>query len=187
MLLRQLSEGDLAAQDQLYGVVRDELRRVAGGLMRNQPANHTLQPTAVVHEAWIRLVGGADRTYENRKHFLGVASKAMRAVLVDHVRRKRSSKRGGDRLTHGLDEAVAALSSDGTDLLDLEEALEELERDDAELARLVELRFFGGLSQHDVATTLEISVSSVERMWRVARARLHRRLGSERGNPDGLE
>jgi RNA polymerase sigma factor (TIGR02999 family) len=166
------------AQERLYAAVCGELRRVAGGLMKDQPASHTLQPTALVHEAWIRLVSSAERTYENRGHFLCVASKAMRSVLVDHARGKRARKRGGDHEVRGLDEAVAYLEGGNTDLLDLDDALLELERDDPELCRMVELRFFGGLSQPEVASALGISLSSAERMWRIARARLHRKMGS---------
>ncbi len=181
-LLTRLGKGDVQAQERLYRLVCSELRGVAGGLMKEQAPDHTLQPTALVHEAWIRLVGGADRSFENRKHFLGVASKAMRSVLVDHVRGKRAGKRGGGAVAQelgeasGLDVAVACLETGPTDLLDLEEALRELEGDDPELARLVELRYFCGLSQADTAAAFGVSVSTVERMWRIARARLHRAL-----------
>ncbi len=184
-LLARIAAGDAGAQDPLYRAVRAELRHVAGGLMRDQADAHTLQPTALVHEAWIRMVGAGGRTYESKRHFLGVAAKAMRSVLVDHVRSKRASKRGGGAVVQepdtpgGLDVAVARLEGTDTDLLDLEEALAALERDDPELARLVELRFFCGLPQPEVAAALGVSVSTVERMWRIARARLHRGLGRE--------
>ena len=175
-LLRRFAGGDSEVQERLYQAVCAELRIVAQGMMSEQPKSHTLQPTALVHEAWIRLVAGAERSFENRRHFLGVASKAMRTVLVDHVRSKRSLKRGGHVDVHPLDEAVAELEVGDTDLLDLEAALQELERDDPELARAVEMRFFGGLSHPDIATTLGVSLSTVERNWRIARARLHRAL-----------
>ena len=182
-LLAGFARGDSGAQERLFDVVRAELQRVAGGLMKEQPAAHTLQPTALVHEAWIRLVQSSARTYENRGHFLGVASKAMRTVLVDHVRAKRARKRsapivGAGDSSAGLDEVVAELEAGDTDLLDLEDALVELERTDPELLRIVEMRFFGGLSHPDVASTLGVSLSKVESMWRIARAWLHRRIGS---------
>jgi RNA polymerase sigma factor (TIGR02999 family) len=157
--------------------VRAELRGVAGGLMREQPAGHTLQPTALVHEAWLRLLGGGASHYQSRAHFLGVAARAMRSILVDHVRKKRAEKRGGGRAAEPLDEAVAAIESASTDLLDLDLALDELEADDPELARLVELRFFAGLSHDEVAAVQGVSLSTIERSWRLARARLHKRLG----------
>ena len=129
-LLRQLSNGDGAAAERLLKTVYAELRRVAGGRMKERDPGHTLQPTALVHEAWIRLIASRERTYENRGHFLGVAAKAMRSVLVDHVRAKRARKRGGDYVAEALDEAVAIFEGGDTDLLDLEEALALLERED---------------------------------------------------------
>ncbi|MBK8180944.1 MAG: sigma-70 family RNA polymerase sigma factor [Planctomycetes bacterium] len=180
-LLRRFAAGDSQAQEPLYTAVCAELRRVAGGLMKETPPGHTLQPTALVHEAWIRLIGQAERTFVNRQHFLCVASKAMRSVLVDHVRAKRAMKRGGEHVRVDLDEAVAYLEAGETDLLDLEQALTELEQDDPELARVVELHFFGGLSQSEVSEVLGVSLSTVERSWRIARARLHRRMAGEAG------
>lgn len=173
-LLKRFASGEAAAHEQLYAAVCDELHRVAGHLMQKNASGHTLQPTALVHEAWIRLVSGSERTYENRWHFVSVAAKAMRSILVDHVRRKRAKKRGGDAAAQPLDLAVAQFESNSTDLLDLEAALGELERDDPELTKVVELRFFGGLSTAEVAEMRGVSVSTIERQWRVARARLHR-------------
>ena len=142
----------------------------------------TLQPTVLVHEAWLRIDVGADHGFENRGHFLGVAARAMRSVVVDHARAKRAAKRGGGAAPSSLDEVVAYLEAGNTDLLDLHQALEEMERDDPQLVRVVELRFFGGLSNPEVAAALDTSVSTVERAWRTARARLHQRLG-ESGEP----
>ncbi len=183
-LLRRLAGGDAQAQGPLYAAVHAELRRLAGGMMKEQRAGHTLQPTALVHEAWIRMVAGGERSYHNRGHFLCVASKAMRSVLVDHVRARRASKRGSDPAPDDLDAAVACLEAGEMDLLDLEQALEELERHDRELARMVELRFFGGLSHPDLSSVLGVSLSTVERHWRVARAFLRGRmsLGREVGD-----
>jgi len=129
-----------------------------------------------VHEAWLRLAGG-DGDFANRGHFLGVAAKAMRSVLVDHVRQRRSEKRGGGAPTTPLDEAAAFLEADEVDLLDLDEALGELERDEPDLARWVELRFFSGMTVPEIAVVDAVSESTVERGWRYARARLRSRLG----------
>ena len=187
-LLSRLAQGDGRAQELFYDAVCAELRSVAAGLMRKQDVGHTLQPTALVHEAWIRMIGNGERSFVNRQHFLCVAGKAMRSVLVDHVRVKNARKRGGDMLRHGLDEAIACLEASDTDLLDLDEALEGLQADDPELARVVELRFFCGLTQPETAAALGVSVSTVERMWRIARARLHRSMGMRHSEEidDGL-
>ncbi len=179
-LLQRMSQGDAAARERLIELVYGELRRIAGGMMKaSEPA--TLQPTGLVHEAWLRLSGDQAPDFDSRKHFLGVASRAMRSVLVDHVRAKRTRKRESAGGASPLDEAVAWLEGGETDLLDLHAALEELEREDPELSRLVELRFFGGLGQAEVAEVMGCSLSTVERDWRVARAWLHRRL---RDRPD---
>lgn len=159
----------------LYG----ELRDVASGQMRGQSNGHTLQPTALVHEAWIKLMSGAEVDWQGRQHFLAVAARAMRQVLVDHLRSKTAQKRGGTEPCEELDETVAFLEGDDTDLLDLDEALTELEGEDPELARIVELRFFGGLDHPRIAEVLGCSLSTVERSWRVARARLRRRLAPD--------
>jgi RNA polymerase sigma factor (TIGR02999 family) len=185
-LLRRFAGGEAAAQQQLYAAVSEQLRGIAGSLMKASAAGHTLQPTALVHEAWIRLVSGKDRTYNNRLHFVGVAAKAMRSVLVDHVRRKRAKKRSSGAPVEALDVAAAQFEA-RADLLDLDAALQELERDDPELAKLVELRFFGGLTTAEVAEIRGTSVSTIERQWRVARARLHRRIGHEEPRRDALD
>ncbi|MCE9596288.1 MAG: sigma-70 family RNA polymerase sigma factor [Planctomycetes bacterium] len=176
LLLRRIANGDAVARERLVELVYSELRRLAERQLRGERGG-TLQPTALVHEAWLKLAGAED--FADRRHFFAVASKAMRSVLVDHVRARRSQKRGGDERTSALDETVAFLEAGETDLLDLNLALEELERDDPELARLVELRFFGGLSHEEIAATEKLSLSTVERRWRLARARLAQRLGGD--------
>lgn len=185
-LLRRFAGGEAAAQHQLYAAVSEQLRGIAGSLMKASAPGHTLQPTALVHEAWIRMVSSKDRTYNNRLHFVGVAAKAMRSVLVDRVRRKRAKKRNSGAPVEALDVAAAQFEA-RADLLDLDLALQELERDDPELAKLVELRFFGGLTTAEVAEIRGTSVSTVERQWRVARARLHRRIGPEEHQRDALD
>jgi RNA polymerase sigma factor (TIGR02999 family) len=129
-----------------------------------------------VHEAWLKLGDPSPGGFEDRGHFLAVASKAMRSILVDHVRAKRAQKRGGQARRDALDETIALLEGGEVDLLDLEAALLELERDDPELARLVEMRFFGGLTHAEIAALQGCSLSTIERGWRLARARLARRL-----------
>jgi RNA polymerase sigma factor (TIGR02999 family) len=180
LLLRRISAGDAAARDRLIELVYAELRRLAGFHLRGA-AGGTLQPTALVHVAWLRLQGGDGHVFESSRHFLGVASKAMRSVLVDHVRARRTAKRGAGEPASALDEAVAYLEAGEVELLDLDAALGALESDDAELARVVELRFFGGLSHEEIAAAEGCSLSTVERRWRLARARLRRELaGRER-------
>lgn len=177
MLLRRLADGDRGSRERLAELVYGELRAMAANQLRGM-RGHTLQPTALVHEAWLKLVG-SDADFGNRQHFLGVAAKAMRSVLVDHVRRKRADKRGGDAQRVELDETVAFLEAGEVDLLDLDAALAELESDDAMLARLVEMRFFSGMTNAEVAAVEGCSESTIERGWRLARARLRRRLGGE--------
>ena len=178
-LLRRVAEGCDSARGQLAELVFQELRGIAAHQLRGM-RGHTLQPTALVNEAWLRLTG-AGSDYENRRHFLGVAAKAMRSVLVDHARRKRAGKRGGD-VPHGaIDDAIAFLEGGEVDLLDLDDALVELEADDPPLARLVEMRFFAGMTNVEIGAVEECSESTVERRWRLARARLRKRLGAEGG------
>lgn len=178
LLLRDLTRGDAAAHARLAEIVYAELRAIAASI-RGRASHDTLQPTALVHEAWLRLVASPERSFENRRHFVGVAARAMRSVLVDHVRRKQAHKRGGELEVVELDQTIDALRSSDAEMLDLDLALEELARDDAELVELVELRFFGGLSHAEIAELKGCSLSTVERTWRVARARLHRRLSSD--------
>lgn len=178
VLLKRVAAGDRDARARLGELVYGELRGIAARHVRAGAA-HTLQPTALVHEAWLKLFRGARVDFTDRAHFLCAASRAMRSVLVDHARKRSSSSYARSNASEALDAAVAVLEGGETDLVDLDEALDELARDDAELARVVELRFFGCLAQDDVAAVLGWSVSSVERAWRLARARLHKRLASD--------
>jgi len=179
LLLRRIAAGQAEAKGRLADLVYGELRELAERQLRGM-RQHTLQPTALVHEAWMRLAG-AGGEYANRGHFLGVAAKAMRSVLVDHVRRARSEKRGGGVETTQLDEAAAFFAADEVDLLDLDQALGELERDEPDLARWVELRFFSGMTVSEIANLDAVFESTVERGWRYARARLRSRLGGGEG------
>jgi RNA polymerase sigma factor (TIGR02999 family) len=172
-LLLKWRQGDHAALDELMPLVYEELRRVAHNYLQRERPDHTLQSTAVVHEAYLRLVQGAVE-FQNREQFFAVAAQLMRQILVDYARRHRSLKRdGGYKLA--LDEAFKLPSKD-VDLVDLDDALKELARMDARQGRIVELRFFGGLSIDETAQVLSISAATVERSWASARAWLYRQL-----------
>lgn len=177
-LLRAVAAGDAAAADQLLPRVYDELRRLAGRLMHGERANHTLQATALLHEAFLRLVEpGA--SFADRGHFFAVAATAMRRVLIDHARARAAHKRQGGRRVD-LDAEALTAHDDPTTLLAVDEALVRLHEVDPQLARLVELRFFGGLGNPQIAESLGVSLRSVERGWRTARAFLLRDLGPMR-------
>ncbi len=183
-LLDRMSAGDGAAAQELLPLVYAELRRQAGRAMDGERGDHTLQPTALVHEAYLRLVGSQVR-WESRAHFVRVAARAMRNVLVDHARARRTDKRGQGRDRAALDGVLAAYEERHLDVLAVHDALERLHAVDEPLARLVELRFFAGLSIEETARVLEISTATVERHWRVARLWLRRELGP--GSDDGAE
>lgn len=183
LLLSAIGRGDARATDELLPIVYDELRRLAQRRMAGEPAGHTLQATALVHEAYLRLVGDGEAVaWENRAHFFGSAARAMRRILVERARRVGSEKRGGDRERVDASEAelvVAAPQGDALDLLALDEALEKLEAFDADLARLVMLRTFAGLGVDETAQALGVSPRTVKRDWSVAKAWLHRAMTGE--------
>lgn len=177
-LLADWSSGNESALEQLMPLVYDELRRMAHGYMRQQPANHTFQTTELIHEAYLKLARGGERGFQNRAHFFGVAAKAMRHILVDYARSKQSDKRGGGREKVSLSDN-AAFSFDRTDqLVALDEALKNLESLDERKCRVVELRFFGGLTNEEMAEVLKISSETVKRDWRFARNWLLRELAA---------
>ncbi len=176
-LLDQVGGGDRDAAEQLLPLVYDELRRLAGRLMGQERSSHTLQPTALLNEAYLRLIGPGSR-YDDRGHFLRVAVRAMRHVLVDHARARSAQKRhGGQRVE--LDAELRAARDDAGSLLAVDEILQRLQDLDPQLAELVELRFFGGLDNQTTAEALGTSLRSVERGWRTARAFLVRELGTD--------
>jgi len=170
-LLARLTQGDRLAGDRLLPLLYGELRRIAGRLMDDQRDDHTLQATALVNEAWLKLADPLQRTdWESRAHFLRVAARAMRSVLVDHARARTARKRGGPGAERvPLDDVLLEAEERVHDLLEFDEALGELARVDPELAQVVELRFFGGLSNEEVARVVGLSVPTVERRWRAAR------------------
>ena len=174
-LLHEVQQGAAGASDQLAQLVYGELHDLAVHYMRGERSDHTLQPTALVHDAYLRLIDQRNVSWQNRTHFYGIAAQAMRRILVDHARRKHSAKRdGGERIT--LDESVADASDSSIDLLALDDALQKLGALDERQARVVELRFFGGLSIEDSAEALGVSVATVNRDWTMARAFLRREM-----------
>ncbi|MCK6479632.1 MAG: ECF-type sigma factor [Planctomycetes bacterium] len=177
LLLERMSGGDSAARDAVFERLYGELRDVAGYLFQGQPAGHTLQATALVHEAWLRLSSLKGFTFRNRDHFMGVAARAMRHVLVDHARSRNSSRAGGDREREPLDAVTVLYEERSVDLAVLDLALRDLEALDPRAVRVVECRFFGGMTSDQIARSLDITSRSVERDWRFARAWLRKALG----------
>ena len=175
-LLERAHAGDGDAGERLMAAVYDELHRRAASQMRGQGEGHTLQASALVHEAYMKLVGARQEPFVNRRHFLSVAATAMRQVLIDHARRKESGKRQAPGEQEPLDSLVVEYASRAIDLEALDEALNELAGFDAEMARAVELRFFAGLSVEDTASALATSERTVAREWNVAKAWLTREI-----------
>jgi RNA polymerase sigma factor (TIGR02999 family) len=179
-LLQQWGNGDASAAERLLPAIYDELHRQAARAMRRENAEHTLQATALVHEAYLRLVDQRRVEWRNRAQFFGIAANVMRRVLVDHARARLAAKRGGGaaQITLGGADRDAADSDDGIELLALHDALERLQEFDADQARLVELRYFGGLNIDETAEALGVSPATVKREWALARAWLRRELGA---------
>lgn len=176
-LLVDWSNGDQSALDKLMPVVYDELRRLASNYLRRERAGHTLQPTALVNEAYLKLVDQRKARWHNRAQFFGVAAQLMRRILVDHARVRQAQKRGGsDQQQLSLSQADRIAEKPDIDLLALHEALNDLALIDEQQARIVELRFFGGLTIEETAEVLDISHATVERDWTLARAWLRREL-----------
>jgi RNA polymerase sigma factor (TIGR02999 family) len=178
-LLIAWSNGDHSALAELMPLVHRELRRLAGQYMRREPGAHTLQPTALVNEAYLRLVDQRTPNWQNRNHFFGIAAQLMRRILVDHARTRRRVKRGGGSPKVSFDEAAIVCREPTTDLLALHEALEKLESIDQRKARVVELRYFGGLSIEETAECLQIKPATVMKDWTLAKAFLHEAIGNE--------
>ena len=175
-LLVQWSKGDQRALAALVPLVYEELRRVARFYLRQEKQNHTLSSTALVHEAYLKLVNQKDVNWQNRAHFFGVASQMMRRILVDHARHHAYAKRGGGALTLALEEAIATPRRREVDLVALDDALDSLAKLDERQSRMVELRFFGGLSIEETSEVLGISAPTVKREWASARAWLFREI-----------
>jgi RNA polymerase sigma-70 factor (ECF subfamily) len=178
-LLLDWSKGDPAALDKLTPLIYRELRRLARQYLAKERVGHTLQTTDLVHEAYLRLVDQRRVHWQNRSQFFGVAAQLMRRILVDHARRHRRTKRGGGATMLSLDEAAVVSRQSAVDLLALDEALNRLAEMDQRKARIVELRFFGGLEIKETAAYLKISGITVMREWKMAKAWLHRELSDE--------
>jgi RNA polymerase sigma factor (TIGR02999 family) len=175
-LLKQWNNGDLEALDKLMPLIYEELRKMARRYMRRQNPGHTLQTTALIHEAYLRMVKQKEKHFENRVHFFGVAAQAMRHILVDYARTRRTAKRGGGVRPISLEEAALVTPQRAGELIAFDEALKELETLSKRQSRVVELRYFGGLSVDETATVLAVSPETVMRDWNMARTWLHRAL-----------
>jgi RNA polymerase sigma-70 factor, ECF subfamily len=175
-LLAKWANGNQQALDELTPLVYKELRQLAASYLRKERQGHTLQPTALVHEAYLRLVAQASPTWQNRSHFFGVAARLMRQILVDHARRRQANKRAGSKVKVPLEEAVSFQYERGKDLLALDSSLTALEKLDARKCRAVELRYFGGLSMDEIAQALDVSAVTVRRDLRMAEAWLHKEM-----------
>jgi len=176
VLLQDLAGGDKTALDRLIPLLYPELRRLARGYLNNERQNHTLQPTALVHEAYARLVKQNQPDYASRAHFLGVAAQVMRQILIDHARAHNAGKRNQGEMIVSLDEAIAGSAEQPAAILAVDEALEELKDHDALKARLVEMRFFGGMTAEESAEVVGMPVATVRRHLRVGQAWLKQRL-----------
>jgi RNA polymerase sigma factor (TIGR02999 family) len=165
--------GDREALEQLMPLVYDELRRIADHYLRRERPDHTLQATALVHEVYLRLVDQKEVRWQDRAHFLAIAANLMRQILVNHAHHHRAAKRSGSRYTLSLNEAADMPEPTDVDLIALEDALQSLARLDPQKCRIVELRFFGGLTMEETAEVLGLSLRTVEREWRLAKAWLH--------------
>ena len=182
VLLSELSRGNQDAADALVPLVYQELKRLARGYMRRERADHTLQATALVHEAYLKLVHQKAINWQSRSHFFGIAAQLMRHILIDHARSLLREKRGGGKEVLPLNEALTFSPQHSKELVKLDEALGRLSAIDPRQARIVELRFFGGLSVEETSEFLKISPKTVKRDWSVAKAWLHRELREEDGN-----
>lgn len=176
------NSGDTAALDDVIRAVYQELRRMADRYLRLERPGHTLQPTALVHEAYLRLIDQTQVNWQNRAHFFGVAAQMMRRILVDHARTKQRDKRGGPAIKLSLDEVANLSKGRPVDLVALDEALKSLAEIDQRKGRVVEMRYFGGLSVDETAEALEVSPQTVMRDWKLAKAWLYQEIRSEAGD-----
>ncbi|MBL8219637.1 MAG: sigma-70 family RNA polymerase sigma factor [Bryobacterales bacterium] len=177
-LLIQWKEGDESSRNELFHAVRGELRRIAARYMRRERAGHVLQPSALVNEAYLRLVEQPGEGWQNRAHFFAISAHLMRQILVDYARRAGAGKRGGEEIHIPFDEAMAFTPAKAAELLALHQALEKLAEVDSRKAQVVELRYFGGLEVEEVAAVLEVHPNTVVRDWQLAKAWLKRALSA---------
>jgi len=179
-LLDRAAEGDSEAAALLMQALYDDFRRIAAAQLRHEPPGHTLQPTALVHEAFLRLVDQKRVHWQGKTHFIAVGAQAMRRILVDHARASKRAKRGGERKRVELEEHVMVSPRDNEDVIAIDEALDTLATLDPRQAKIVELRFFGGMTNEEVAEVLKISRATVDRQWRAVKAWLREQLESEK-------
>ncbi len=176
-LLSEIKSGEQDALHELLPLVYNELRRLANSYLRNERSDHTLQPTALVHEAYLRLVGQNEIEWQNRAHFFGVAARLMREILIDYARSRNRQKRGGEFKTQiALDSVVSFSNPNQLDVVAVDEALSKLEELDERQARVVEMKFFGGLNIEEIAEVLNISPATVKREWSTAKLFLYKAL-----------
>jgi RNA polymerase sigma factor (TIGR02999 family) len=179
LVLQAIGRGERRASTDLLPLVYEELRRLAAARMARENAGQTLQPTALVHEAWLRLVADGDRTWENRAHFFGAAAEAMRRILIDKARRKAGLKHGGGQERVNIDDLQLTEATSDDKILLVNEALERMETEDPESARIVMLKFFGGLTNQEVAKILGVTERTIERDWAYAKAWLFQSIRAE--------
>ena len=184
-ILREIRDGKETSAAQLLSLVYTELKRIAAQKMAAEAPGNTLQPTALVHEAWIKLVGDGDPNFENRAHFFSAAAEAMRRILVDSARRKHATKRGGGASPEELKEDHWVEHGPSEELLAVDEALEALSKEDRAAATLVKLRYFAGMTMTEAASTLGMPLRSTEALWTYARAWLRRQIGRQLSMPAG--
>ena len=178
-VLQAIGRTEAGASEKLLPLVYDDLRRLAMARMANEMSGHTLQPTALVHEAWLRLVADGERTWQNRAHFFGAAAEAMRRILIEKARRKSRLKHGGGLARFDIEDLELAEATPDDKLLLINEALEKLAAQDPESARVVMLKFFGGLTRQELAGSLNISERMADRQWAYAKAWLMRHMRSQ--------
>jgi RNA polymerase sigma factor (TIGR02999 family) len=179
-VLQAIGRGDGRASDELLPLVYDELRRLAAARMAQEAAGQTLQPTALVHEAWLRMVKDGERNWQNRAHFFGAAAEAMRRILIENARRKSRLKRGGDQARIDIEQLELAATTPDDKVLLIDDALERLQAEDPEKARIVVLKFFGGLTNQEVAENLGVTERTIERQWAYAKAWLFRSIHEQK-------
>ena len=183
-ILRDIRRGDQQGAEQLLSLVYTELKRIAAQKMAGEAPGNTLQPTALVHEAWMRLVGDGEAHFENRAHFFSAAAEAMRRILVDSARRKKAIRRGGGATHEQLQEYHFVQNEQSEELLAVDEALDRLAVEDPAAANLVKLRYFIGMTMNEAATTMGMSLRNAERTWTYARAWLRRQIGRQLATPE---